>query len=105
MYHIKRYLTVKYLIKHCLNHLPRLGHYLYNTQLDEFIEALTAKSCSLTVNYDRLEYLGEALLKLIHTDALLTIEAPHSWDLSTLRSAMGCNKRLRETALNQVWNG
>mmetsp|Transcript_16190 Transcript_16190/g.18635 ORF Transcript_16190/g.18635 Transcript_16190/m.18635 type:complete len:772 (+) Transcript_16190:1404-3719(+) len=107
MYHIERCLTVKSLIKHCLNHMPRLGHYLDNIQLDELIEALTAKSCSLTFNYDRLEYLGEALLKLIHTDALLTSKALHSWvtylhegDLSTLRSAMGCNARLREAALN-----
>lgn len=36
------------------------------------MEALTAKSCGIeAINYDRLEWLGDAVLKLLQTDALL----------------------------------
>jgi dsRNA-specific ribonuclease len=71
------------------------------------MEALTAKSCSLPFNYDRLEYLGDAVLKLIQTDSLLYstnerltqwLKCLHEGDLSALRSAMGCNERLQEAA-------
>ena len=61
----------------------------------------------MDISYDRLEYLGDAVLKLLQTDALINskdeklrqwIHCLHEGDLTALRSAMGCNERLKEAA-------
>ena len=105
LYHMDRLMTAQLFVEHCAEKLPILGSHLRNITKDSFddvLEAITAKSCVLEgINYDRLEWLGDAVLKLIHTDALLHSKDLRQWvsylhegDLSVLRSAMGSNNRL-----------
>lgn len=108
LYELERMETTKYFIRHC-SRWP----YLYNCLNEQIQEenirmALTAKSCSLDrFSYDRLEYLGDAVLKLIHTDALINsgdeelkkwFHCLHEGDLSQLRTVLGCNSRLSKIA-------
>ena len=55
--------------------------------------ALTAVSCSEEASYEKLEWLGDAVLKVVQTQSLIYsrdfsrwIELLHEGDLSTLRS-------------------
>ena len=104
LYHMDQLMTAQLFVEHCLEHLPVLGSHLQSISQKSFndvLESLTAKSCIMEKNYDRLEWLGDAVLKLIHTDALLNSRDLRKWvshlhegDLSVLRSAMGSNNRL-----------
>ena len=95
-------------VHYCKEKIPILGMTLEKIPISCVKEALTAKSCTLpTPSYDRLEYLGDAVLKLVHTQALIStddnslnqwISCLHEGDLSALRSAMGCNERLCHAA-------
>lgn len=70
---------IQYVLEKCVSDLP----------IDAVTEALTAKSCSGVASYDRLEWLGDAVLKLLHTDALLKWRRTaflHEGYLSLLRS-------------------
>ena len=105
LYYINRCLTVHAFLNHCNKYFPTLARYLSQIPLQELMLALTAKSTSLSSTYDRLEYLGDAVLKLMHTDALMNlndeglsrwINCLHEGDLSALRSFLGCNNRLYE---------
>ena len=107
LYHIDRILTVMAFIEHCKLNVKALGDYLEKLPLPEVLEALTARSCSMDMSYDRLEYLGDAVLKMIHTDALLHskdlwywVGFLHEGDLNALRSAMGSNERLKDSAVS-----
>jgi endoribonuclease Dicer len=62
---------------------------------------MTAKSTNLASNYDRFEWLGDAVLKLLQSDALLhtpglrcSVHHLHEGDLTTLRSAIVTNQYL-----------
>jgi dsRNA-specific ribonuclease len=104
LYYIERYVTASLFVDHCRDQLPILGSFLDRIAVDHFddiLEVLTAKSCSVDRNYDRLEWLGDGVLKLIHTDSLLYSDQLHKWasclhegDLSLLRSSLGSNKIL-----------
>eukprot|EP00804_Cyclotella_cryptica_P016705 CCRYP_002011-RB/>CCRYP_002011-RB protein AED:0.04 eAED:0.04 QI:412/1/1/1/0.83/0.85/7/239/1584 len=97
LYKLERFLTVLSLIKHATSNYPTLGKCLSTIPVDSITEALTAKSCCEATSYDRLEWLGDAVLKLLHTDALLKWKRTsflHEGYLSLLRSAMGSNERL-----------
>ena len=108
LYHMDQINTAQAFVSHCLEHLPKLGSYLQKISkdsLDNILEATTARSCAMGINYDRLEYLGDAVLKMVHTDALLNSRDLRKWvgflhegDLTLLRSAMGSNKRLMTAA-------
>lgn len=107
LYYINQCFTAHAFLNHCHEHLPILARYLSSIPLHEILEVLTARSTSLTPTYDRLEYLGDAVLKLIHTDALMNLNKKElsKWnnclrkgDLSASRSLMGCNSRLHEVA-------
>jgi dsRNA-specific ribonuclease len=57
------------------------------------VTALTSLSCSEEDSYDKLEWLGDAVLKLVQTQSLMysrdfsqLVELLHEGDLSTLRS-------------------
>ena len=80
LYTLDRQMTAQLFVEHCSDNLPILGAHLKSISKNSFdvvLEALTAKSCVIEdINYDKLEWLGDAVLKLIHTDALL-----HSKDL------------------------
>lgn len=93
LYHIDCNLTVDAFRQHCSTSLPCLGKYLKRVRRDELMEALAAKSCRLEQCYDRLEWLGDAVLKLLQTDALLQtpdlrqwVQCLHEGDLTRLRS-------------------
>lgn len=107
LYELDRMETTQAFILHCNDNLSNLGRYLERIKIDQVMEVITAKSCGLNFSYDRLEYLGDAVLKLLQTDALINskdkklrqwIHCLHEGDLTALRSAMGCNERLKEAA-------
>ena len=87
--HLRPYITTKSFIGHCKQHLPRLGMCLSKFPLEKVTEALTAKSCSEECSYEKLEWFGDAVLKLVQTDSLLQSKLSpnlHEGELSTLRS-------------------
>lgn len=89
LYKLERFLTAHSVIKHATSNYPNLGKCLSTIPIESITEALTAKSCSEAVSYDRLEWLGDAVLKLLHTDALLKWKRTsflHEGYLSLLRS-------------------
>lgn len=89
LYKLEQYRMTASFISHLLNSYPVIGKCLSALPLELIAGALTAKSCSEEVSYDRLEWLGDAVLKLIHTDALLKWRRTsylHEGYLSLLRS-------------------
>merc|ERR1711957_800581 len=105
LYEFDRLEAANSFIVHCSDTFPKLGKYMHQIKIDKIIEVITAKSCGLSVSYDRLEYLGDAVLKLLQTDALINSQDEnlknwicclHEGDLSLLRSAMGSNDRLKD---------
>jgi dsRNA-specific ribonuclease len=89
----ERCILVTGFIEHCIRHIPTLGEHLATLPIEMVATALTAKSCSLDDCYDKLEWFGDSVLKLIQTDTLLKsielrqwISFLHEGDLSTLRS-------------------
>ena len=104
LYKLERHMIVEVFLTHVELNFPILRSSLENVPRDDLITALTAKSCGLEFSYDRFEFLGDAVLKVIHTDALFKsndkklrqwISCLHEGDLSALRSGMGCNDRLK----------
>jgi len=104
LYRLESYLTVMAFIQHCVYNFPILGYCLTEISdvgLNRVVESLTAKSCCMDVTYDRLEWLGDAVLKLLHTDSLLKWEYTsylHEGYLTMIRSVMGSNDRLKDIA-------
>lgn len=108
LFELERVETIHAFLGHC----TRWSILTNNIEKIPFIDVLvafTAKSCSYgRMSYDRLEYLGDAVLKLIHTDTLINsnddefrkwFHCLHEGDLTELRTAMGCNERLRDIAV------
>jgi len=90
-------------IEHCEMHIPTLGICFRKMDFDRVALAITAKSCNPDENYDKWEWIGDAVLKLLQTDSLLKsprfkhfVRFLHEGDLSMLRSAMGTNERLKQ---------
>lgn len=88
----ERYQTVYAFIKHCKENFPTLGSCLSHLPVDTVANALTAKSCGMNVSYEKLEWFGDAVLKMIQTESLLKsvemkewIQLLHEGDLSMLR--------------------
>jgi len=95
------YLTVDSFLRHAETYMPHLAASLSSLSPEKVAQALTAKSCCEEHSYEKLEWLGDAVLKMVQTDSLLYstdfsewIHFLHEGDLSTLRSVMGCNDRL-----------
>lgn len=110
LYHIDCNLIADAFRRHCSTSLPCLGKYLERVRRDELMEALAAKSCRLERCYDRLEWLGDAVLKLLQTDALLQtpdlrqwVQCLHEGDLTRLRSGkfIECRKGIEDTRVPQ----
>ena len=108
LYELERMETIHRFTQHC-SRWPKLSKCLQMMKLEDITLAMTAKSCALDdFCYDRLEYLGDAvLLKVIHTDTLINAEdgelrhwfhCLHEGDLTELRTVMGCNSRLKQIA-------
>ena len=103
LYELERSETALSFVAYCVDVLPVLGSYLKNVDVKEVVEAMTARSSGKKYSYDRMEYLGDAVLKLLQTDSLVHAkdEVVKEWldtleegELSTIRSGMGCNDRL-----------
>ena len=80
-------------IEHCERHIPTLGSCFRKMDFGRVAIAITAKSCSPDINYDKWEYIGDAVLKVLQTDSLLKsprfkhfVQFLHEGDLSMLRS-------------------
>ena len=93
LYFFERCSIAHAFVDHCKKHLPTLGCKLERLPILKLANALTAKSCSLEDSYDKLEWLGDAVLKLVQTDSLLKSTQLRQWipflhegDLSALRS-------------------
>jgi hypothetical protein len=102
----ERYLNTAAFIQHCKDHTPILGESLSNMTLEKVANSLTSKSCNLSDSYEKLEYFGDSVLKIVQTDALIkSIELRsfvgflHEGDLSTFRSVMGSNHSLEKVSI------
>lgn len=90
---MQSYLTAHEFTRHCQKYLPHLAKCLKALSAEQVAEALTAKSCAEEDSYEKLEWLGDGVLKMIQTDSLIYSRDFHQWieflhegDLSTLRS-------------------
>ena len=108
LHNVDRHLISQVMVKHCLINLPSLGAYLQDVPVVNIIEALTAKGADLERTYDQLEWVGDSVLKLVQTDAILNnpelqlwVQNLHEGDLTMLRSAI-CNNKFLCNACQQV---
>jgi hypothetical protein len=65
LYVYERHMNTKAFIDHCSANFSSLGRYLANIEIDKVVSALTAKSCSLDSNYEKLEWFGDAVVSRI----------------------------------------
>lgn len=93
LYHMERTLVANAFIVHCRTNLPILAACLAGLSISKVVAVLTANSCGENDSYERLEWLGDAVLKLVQTDALIKsinhsvwMENLHEGDLSCARS-------------------
>jgi Dicer dimerisation domain len=80
-------------IAHCERHLPTLGGCLRKLDISKVATALTSKSCNSNDNYDKWEWVGDAVLKLLQSDSIMKspdfvqfIRVLHEGELTLLRS-------------------
>lgn len=99
----ERGLAVASFLEFCRINLPILGSYLSQLPVDNVASAMTTKSCGFGDSYEKLEWIGDAVLKMIQTESLLKsielrewIHFLHEGDLSRLRQEIGSNRRLAE---------
>ena len=93
----ERHQKTEAFIKHCEIHIPTLGNCLKKMNFKDVEIAITSKSGNPEENYDKWEWIGDAVLKLLQTDSLLKsprfkhfIRFLHEGDLSMLRSCKLC---------------
>lgn len=101
LYNLERQLLVDSFLRFCLLNFPVLGACIEKLPWAAISVALTAKSANLDEDYERYEWLGDGVLKLLQSDALLCtpelrcwVKHLHEGELSILRSAMGNNEYL-----------
>jgi dsRNA-specific ribonuclease len=99
----ERCVTTKAFIDFCEINLPKLGSYLNRLPLETVAAAMTSKSCGMDVSYERLEWLGDAVLKMIQTESLLKSIDLKDWiqflnegDLSMFRQGKAIGRFLNE---------
>ena len=103
LYRLERRLVCHSFVQYCLINFPCLGKHIQKLPWTDLAVAMTAKSAGLDVDYDQYEWLGDGVLKLLQSDALLCSPELRVWanylhegDLTTLRSSMGNNTFLAE---------
>ena len=101
LHHVERMLTVRAFVEYCLDNMPTLGTCLKQSSGESVLAVLTAKSCVGEESYERLEWFGDGVLKLICTDVALRASNLQTWihnlhegDLNMVRSVMSSNERL-----------
>lgn len=101
LYFLERRLAAKAFIHFCVDNFPELGRCLRSAKRESVLELMSAQSCSEVASYERLEWLGDAVLQLVQTDAVLKstelrdwVGSLHEGDLDSVRSIMCCNARL-----------
>jgi dsRNA-specific ribonuclease len=102
--HVEHHLVCDAFIAHCKDHLPTLGLLLSQLPPETVIATLTAKRCNPDNCYEKLEWIGDGVLKLVQTDALMMSTDFGAWVkflpegyLSAARSVMGSNIELEKT--------
>ena len=88
---------------HCCRRLPKLHSALEMAPLRDVQQVLSTAGKSQSDNYERLEWLGDGVLKLLQTDTIVgSVEMRecamnlHAGNLSLVRSIMGANKHLAD---------
>lgn len=88
----ERHQTVDAFYDFCSINHPSLWSCLGRLPRDTVAAALTAKSCGMDMSYEKLEWFGDAALKMVQTESLLKstelrdwIRFLHEGDLSLLR--------------------
>ncbi len=107
LYFLERIQMTRAFVEHCRKHLPFLAQCLEEHSTDtEIATLLTAASCVGEENYERWEWLGDAVLQLVLTDVCLRsphlrpwMRGFHEGDLDVIRSALCCNDRLEEACI------
>lgn len=101
LFHLERYVMGKAFTSFCSERFPVLGRCLASASPEDVVGLLSAKSCTDQCSYERLEWLGDAVLKLVQTDAIMKSTGLRDWvsnmhegDLDSIRSVMGSNSRL-----------
>jgi len=89
----ERHLTAQAFLDFCEKRFPTFSNLLPSIPINEVMAALTTKSCLLDSNYEKLEWFGDAVLKMVQTDCLLKstdlrkwIKFLHEGHLTKLRS-------------------
>jgi dsRNA-specific ribonuclease len=106
LYTFERHANASSLVNYCSDRLPLLGTVLSSADIGDIVTVLTAKSCSESRTYDKFEWLGDAVLKLAQTDAILGsvrlrgwVNCLHEGQLDDIRSALTENKRLAQVCM------
>lgn len=101
LFHVERHLTGFLFANFCRTEFPTLGQCLDIANSEEIVGLLSAKSSADHHTYERLEWLGDAVLKLVQTDAILMslelrdwVSKLHEGELDFIRSGMCCNSHL-----------
>lgn len=107
LYDVERILIAEKFKNYCSKQLPTLGECITNCTPKEVLSVLTAQSCVGEETYDRLEWFGDGVLKLICTDVSLGsrdlrdwVSCLHEGDLDSVRSTMSQNNRLAQACIN-----
>lgn len=111
LYRFERCLTAQSLVDYCSRCFPTLASCLTSKPLDDVVDMLTAKSCDEGDSYERIEWLGDGVLKLLQTDSILKSSDLRNWirnfhegDLDMMRSEMCSNMSLRARCLKLQFN-
>jgi dsRNA-specific ribonuclease len=103
LFHTERVCIARAFIDFCLERFPTLGKCLSDAELEDVVGLLSAKSTEERNTYERLEWLGDGVLKLIQTDAILKSSGLKDWVsnlhegyLDSIRSIMCSNSTLSE---------